>query len=115
MRKLRKYFINTVSALDSLCDTLADELCAHTCISIPGSYKCECRRGFTLMDDGKSCQQKDVSDRCKINNPCEQQCIDTGFAVRCSCDGGYKLNPDKITCRGTVIQSCIFWILKLVF
>lgn len=90
--------------LDSLCDTLADELCAHTCISIPGSYKCECRRGFTLMDDGKSCQQKDVSDRCKINNPCEQQCIDTGFAVRCSCDGGYKLNPDKITCRD--IDEC---------
>lgn len=62
------------------------------------------------MDDGKSCQQKDVSDRCKTNNPCEQQCFDTGFAVRCSCDGGYKLNQDKITCRGCIQQNLLYFL-----
>ncbi|XP_022252096.1 epidermal growth factor-like protein 8, partial [Limulus polyphemus] len=33
-----------------------DEKCAQRCINIPGSYSCECHKGFTLQNDGKSCK-----------------------------------------------------------
>ena len=49
--------------LDSLCDLLPGELCAHICVPIPGSFRCECREGFTLMADGKSCQHDDLPNR----------------------------------------------------
>lgn len=42
---------------ENICDLLKGELCAHICVSSPGSYKCECHEGFTLMADGKTCHQ----------------------------------------------------------
>lgn len=54
-------------ALDSLCDLLPGELCAHICVPIPGSYYCLCREGFTLMADGKSCQHDDLPNRYSSN------------------------------------------------
>lgn len=54
-------------ALDSLCDLLPGELCAHICVAIPGSYHCLCREGFTLMADGKSCQHDDLPNRYSSN------------------------------------------------
>ncbi|XP_033845285.1 epidermal growth factor-like protein 7 [Periophthalmus magnuspinnatus] len=30
--------------------------CAHKCVNTAGSYRCECRDGFRLMGDGRSCQ-----------------------------------------------------------
>ncbi|XP_055007283.1 epidermal growth factor-like protein 7 [Boleophthalmus pectinirostris] len=30
--------------------------CAHKCVNTAGSYRCECRDGFRLIGDGRSCQ-----------------------------------------------------------
>lgn len=91
-------------ALDSLCDLLPGELCAHICVPIPGSYRCLCREGFTLMADGKSCQHDDLPNRCKMNNPCAQKCLDTGVAIECSCHPGYELAADERSCKD--IDEC---------
>lgn len=40
--------------MSDLCAT-GDHDCEQVCISTPGSYKCACREGFTLMDNGRSC------------------------------------------------------------
>ncbi|KAK7789041.1 hypothetical protein R5R35_010542 [Gryllus longicercus] len=85
-------------SLDSLCDLLPGQLCAHICIPEPGSYRCACKEGFSLMADKKTCQQNEIADRCKTNNPCEQKCLDTGFSIECSCAPGYTLALDETSC-----------------
>ncbi|XP_021928594.1 fibulin-1 isoform X7 [Zootermopsis nevadensis] len=95
-------------ALDSLCELLPGELCAHICVPVPGSFRCECREGFTLMADGKSCQHDDLPDRCKINNPCAHKCLDTGIAIECSCHPGYKLASDERNCND--VNECALGI-----
>ena len=32
--------------------------CAHNCINTPGSYNCECNRGYELLPDEYGCQGK---------------------------------------------------------
>lgn len=84
---------------EDLCARFPGELCAHVCVPTPGSsYRCECREGFELLADGKSCQQTAQLDRCAHNNPCDQKCTDTGLAVECSCHFGYELANDQRTC-----------------
>lgn len=45
-----------------MCNLLPNELCSHICIPVGGSYRCQCRSGFTLMADGKSCHE-DIGNR----------------------------------------------------
>ncbi|KGL73722.1 Cartilage matrix protein, partial [Tinamus guttatus] len=40
--------------VSDLCAT-GDHDCEQICTSIPGSYKCACKEGFTLNSDGKTC------------------------------------------------------------
>ena len=30
--------------------------CQHNCLNTPGSYRCNCRAGFDLLQDGGSCK-----------------------------------------------------------
>lgn len=32
--------------------------CQQLCANVPGSYSCTCNPGFTLNEDGRSCQGK---------------------------------------------------------
>nr|XP_049705721.1 fibulin-2 [Helicoverpa armigera] len=93
-----------LSVLPSLCEDYApNELCAHHCIPVPGSYRCECNPGFMLMADGRNC--KEVSkNRCKPRNPCHHKCNDNGVEVKCSCRRGYELMADGKSCQD--IDEC---------
>lgn len=31
--------------------------CGQLCINVPGSYRCHCRTGFQLQQDGQSCRR----------------------------------------------------------
>ncbi|XP_048511324.1 fibrillin-1 isoform X2 [Athalia rosae] len=85
--------------LDDICELMKGLLCSDICIPSPGSYKCACRKGFTLLGDGKTCRQNNPTDRCKQDNPCQHRCTDTGDAVLCSCNPGYVLSKDKHSCE----------------
>ncbi|XP_056876913.1 cartilage matrix protein isoform X1 [Takifugu flavidus] len=54
IEKLTKKFQEAFCVSD-LCAT-GDHDCEQVCVSSPGSYKCACKAGFTLMDDGRSCR-----------------------------------------------------------
>ncbi|XP_045518801.1 fibulin-2-like [Pieris brassicae] len=89
----------------SVCEEYApNELCAHHCIPIPGSYKCECNPGFMLMADGRNCKEV-TKNRCKPHNPCQHKCNDNGVEVKCSCRRGYRLMDDGKSCED--IDECL--------
>jgi len=89
---------------EDLCERFPGELCAQVCVPTAGSFRCECREGFQLLADGKSCQQTTQNDRCSVNNLCAQKCTDTGLAIECSCLPGYELALDDISCSD--IDEC---------
>uniref|UniRef100_A0A3P8SFA9 Matrilin 2 n=1 Tax=Amphiprion percula TaxID=161767 RepID=A0A3P8SFA9_AMPPE len=41
------------------CDVV-DHQCQHICVSSPASYRCKCRKGFTLNPDGKTCKEINI-------------------------------------------------------
>ncbi|KFQ33164.1 Cartilage matrix protein, partial [Mesitornis unicolor] len=43
-----------LAVVSDLCAT-GDHDCEQICISTPGAYKCACKEGFTLNNDGKTC------------------------------------------------------------
>jgi len=88
--------------------------CAQKCVNTIGSFKCQCRRGFTLGKDGKSCN--DI-DECKTGAAkCSQTCTNTAGSFKCQCRKGFKLGKDGRTCvdineckakKGGCAQLCI--------
>ena len=43
------------------CD-MGTHRCEHNCVNTEGSYRCTCRRGFTLSSDLYSCNGKRLGD-----------------------------------------------------
>ncbi|XP_043994594.1 cartilage matrix protein [Gambusia affinis] len=74
-KKFQEVFCDTVS---DLCAT-GDHDCQQVCISTPGSYKCACKDGFTLMDNGRTC------------SACGNAAIDTVFLI----DGSKSVRPEN--------------------
>ncbi|KAL0113527.1 hypothetical protein PUN28_012588 [Cardiocondyla obscurior] len=84
--------------VDDICQLMKGMLCTDICVPTPGSYRCECRAGFTLLEDEKTCKQDYPIDRCKPTHPCQHRCTDNGAAFVCSCNPGYDLAKDKRSC-----------------
>ncbi|XP_038225620.1 matrilin-4 [Dermochelys coriacea] len=93
---------------DKLCGvdmcTEMDHGCQHTCVSIPGSFYCECNPGYKLNTDGKTCSSTDACADGK--HGCEHQCVSSRGSYACRCRTGYDLNQNKKTC--TMINYCNF-------
>ncbi|XP_035804620.1 matrilin-2 isoform X2 [Amphiprion ocellaris] len=77
------------------CDVV-DHQCQHICVSSPASYRCKCRKGFTLNPDGKTCKEIDYCDL--GNHGCEHNCVSVPESYICRCNKGYILNLDGKTC-----------------
>ncbi|KAG7255685.1 hypothetical protein CRUP_021924, partial [Coryphaenoides rupestris] len=56
-----------------------DDHVDYICVSTPGSYKCACRDGFTLLDDGRSC------------SACSGAATDVVFLI----DGSKSVRPEN--------------------
>ncbi|XP_076865063.1 cartilage matrix protein isoform X1 [Brachyhypopomus gauderio] len=77
IEKLTKKFQEAFCVSD-LCAT-GDHDCEQICISIPGSFKCACRDGHTLKDDGRTC------------SACSDVTLDVVFLI----DGSKSVRPEN--------------------
>ncbi|XP_063040801.1 cartilage matrix protein isoform X1 [Engraulis encrasicolus] len=77
IEKLTKKFQEAFCVSD-LCAT-GDHDCAQVCISVPGSFKCACNEGHTLLEDGKSC------------SACSNAATDVVFLI----DGSKSVRPEN--------------------
>ena len=50
-------YLHVVSILVHPCDTANNGGCSQLCYKKMGNYKCACKSGFTLGEDGKSCNK----------------------------------------------------------
>ncbi|XP_039973983.1 matrilin-2-like [Xiphias gladius] len=79
-----------------MCEVM-DHQCQHICVSSPASYRCKCRKDFTLNPDGKTCKE---IDHCAAGaHGCEQDFTNTEGSCVCKCRNGYTLRPDGKTCK----------------
>ncbi|XP_069081225.1 cartilage matrix protein [Pleurodeles waltl] len=78
IEKLTKKFQEAFCAVSDLCAT-GDHDCQQICVSTPGSYTCACKEGFTLNEDGKTC------------NACGATATDLVFLI----DGSKSVRPEN--------------------
>lgn len=83
----------------------------QNCINVPGSYRCDCKSGFSMDKVVNACV--DINE-CQINNhDCldSQRCDNTIGSYTCtrlqSCGTGYTLNSETGHCDG---KQNIFYI-----
>uniref|UniRef100_A0A4W4GL21 Matrilin-1 n=1 Tax=Electrophorus electricus TaxID=8005 RepID=A0A4W4GL21_ELEEL len=77
IEKLTKKFQEAFCVSD-LCAT-GDHDCEQICLSAPGSFKCACREGHTLKDDGRTC------------SACSDVATDVVFLI----DGSKSVRPEN--------------------
>ncbi|CDQ73718.1 unnamed protein product [Oncorhynchus mykiss] len=75
--------------------------CEHFCQNAETQYYCECSDGFTLAEDGQTCQP---NHSCSNAN-CEFDCEETAKGFRCKCPNGYLLAPDGRNCLD--VDECL--------
>nr|XP_009935964.1 PREDICTED: multiple epidermal growth factor-like domains protein 6 [Opisthocomus hoazin] len=71
--------------------------CQHRCVNTLGSYYCECKPGFRLHTDGRTCIAVHT---CALNNGgCEHDCVQVTLTQhRCRCRHSYQLREDGKRC-----------------
>ncbi|CAI9570965.1 unnamed protein product, partial [Staurois parvus] len=82
IEKLSKKFQEAFCEMADLCST-GDHDCQQICVSTPGSYTCACRDGYTLNEDGKTCNGKFQT--------CGASAIDLVFLI----DGSKSVRPEN--------------------
>ncbi|XP_025031695.1 matrilin-4 isoform X1 [Python bivittatus] len=102
IQKFGKQFQDKLCGVD-MCTEL-DHGCQHTCVSIPNSFYCQCKPGYKLNADGKTCSTLDAC--ANERHGCEHQCVSSRGTFTCRCQTGYELNQDKKTC--SMINFCNF-------
>ncbi|XP_071959435.1 uncharacterized protein [Antedon mediterranea] len=110
--------------------------CEHVCTNTFGSFRCQCRQGYTLNSDGRTCKeigcvppcmnggtcvngrcdclfewtgptcQQDVNECWVDNGGCEFQCHNRFGSHVCLCPQGATLNEDKKTCSRPCYPDC---------
>lgn len=71
----------------------------HFCVNTPGSYICECKNGYEMVD-GKC---RDV-DEC-TESRCEQSCLNSLGSFSCHCNAGFTISEDGYSCVD--IDECL--------
>ncbi|XP_044135564.1 fibrillin-1 [Bufo gargarizans] len=93
--------VTTLNFTQDYC-LLYRNLCIHgRCIPTPGSYRCECNKGFHLDGRGE-CIDVDECER----NPClHAECVNTQGSYICQCHSGFQSTSTRTECRD--IDECL--------
>ncbi|XP_056142932.1 matrilin-2-like [Lampris incognitus] len=95
METLISVFQSKLCGGSDMCEVV-DHECQHICVSTPASYKCKCRKGYTLNSDGKTCKAEDLC--AVVEHRCGHICANLPDGYECHCHPGYQLNKDLRTC-----------------
>ncbi|XP_022211333.2 low-density lipoprotein receptor isoform X4 [Drosophila obscura] len=68
--------------------------CMHRCVDLVVGYECECRKGYKLSGDKRTCV--DI-DECENPGVCSQMCINEIGGFKCECEAGYMRDPRNHT------------------
>ncbi|KAM8894726.1 uncharacterized protein AB9W97_011194 [Spinachia spinachia] len=60
--------------------------------------RCHCRAGFTLRNDGRTCQDIDECAENQGLGPCAERCLNSPGSYQCSCSYGYVLAGNGHSC-----------------
>ncbi|XP_070553531.1 uncharacterized protein [Ptychodera flava] len=71
-----------------------DKVCQHRCMNTDGSYRCYCRRGYTLQPNSHSCSHDNSCQALR----CQHGCIQDARGFRCNCPDGMEVDTDGRTC-----------------
>ncbi|XP_040285692.1 thrombomodulin-like [Bufo bufo] len=65
--------------------------CSQLCVPVsdPPGFLCMCSEGFTLGDDGRTCE--DIDDCAANPNTCEHHCTNTIGGFDCGCKPGFEM------------------------
>ncbi|XP_057714569.1 complement component C1q receptor [Corythoichthys intestinalis] len=74
--------------------------CEHICHQYSDEVKCLCHQGYTLEDNGLSCQAEDLCDM----DTCEYECIVGESGHICKCPTGFELEGNQRNCSD--IDEC---------
>ncbi|XP_040269935.1 fibrillin-1 [Bufo bufo] len=93
--------VTTLNFTQDYC-LLYRNLCIHgRCIPTPGSYRCECNKGFHLDGRGE-CIDVEECER----NPClHAECVNTQGSYICQCHPGFQSTSTRTECRD--IDECL--------
>ncbi|XP_073233536.1 mucin-like protein [Porites lutea] len=84
------------------CDSGQSNNCEQLCTNLPGSFFCDCREGFKLNADTRSC---DDINECQPTSDCMQQCTNTQGSYTCSCNEYFTQDPNNWK-NCTAINPC---------
>ena len=52
----RDYYVDLSDVADiDECEVFGEQLCSQICVNTVGSFRCECRQGYTLAQDERTC------------------------------------------------------------
>ena len=112
--------IVNICAASSLCSNTNE--CDQTCVLLDGVEQCSCDRGYSLTEDGLTCQglldhniiirifyvfSIDVNE-CQEEGACSQLCNNTVGGFECGCRAGFKLGLDERSCEGMLLNGPYF-------
>ncbi|XP_029973369.1 matrilin-3-like [Salarias fasciatus] len=100
IEKLTSKFRETLCGLDPCAQ---GHSCQHICVNSGISYTCQCRQGYVLNPDRKTCSR---SDPCGSGHDCQHICVNSEESYTCKCRVGYILNPDRKTCSRSGLRTC---------
>ena len=73
------------------------------CIDTLGSFYCQCRDGYEVVDQSLLCVDYDECFR--NEDKCQQHCDNSIGSYTCSCEVGYSLNNDGLSCLELILPN----------
>ncbi|XP_028518126.1 signal peptide, CUB and EGF-like domain-containing protein 1 isoform X2 [Exaiptasia diaphana] len=74
--------------------------CSQRCQNLPGSYRCSCWFGYTLMPDRRTCQ--DIDECQRFPGLCHHKCTNTPGGFQCSCPPNQVQHANGLLCLPAV-------------
>lgn len=77
--------------LPNICDLMTSPCENGDCINLGNDFRCNCKKGFLISKDQKSCED---FDECSKNVCSNGNCRNTPGSYKCECHEGYVLSGD---------------------